>query len=154
MIRPMHQADLTQVHHIEQQVQTHPWSIKQFQQSLDSDSCTVLEIGKQIIGFCIFQTVLDEANLLLIAIDPQHQGQGHATALLQQSMQLLKNQPIQIFLEVRQSNQSAIALYEKLDFHQIDLRRNYYPTHSGEREHAVIMVKTCHDDFASLFKSL
>lgn len=152
MIRSMHQADLIQIHKIEQQVQTHPWSLNQFQQSLDSDSCSVLEINHQVIGFCIFQTVLDEANLLLIAIDPQHQGQGHATALLQQSMQLLKNEPIQIFLEVRESNLSAIALYEKLDFHQIDLRRNYYPTHSGGRENAVIMVKTCHDDFASLFK--
>lgn len=152
MIRPMRQADLLQVHQIEQKVQTHPWSMNQFQQSLDSDSCTVVEINQQIIGFCIFQTVLDEANLLLIAIDPEHQGQGHATTLLEQSIQLLKNQPIQIFLEVRESNQNAIALYEKLDFHQIDLRRNYYPTHGSNREHAVIMVKTCHDDFASLFK--
>ncbi len=152
MIRPMRQADLLQVHQIEQKVQTHPWSMNQFQQSLDSDSCTVVEINQQIIGFCIFQTVLDEANLLLIAIDPEHQGQGHATTLLEQSIQLLKNQPIQIFLEVRESNQNAISLYEKLDFHQIDLRRNYYPTHGGNREHAVIMVKTCHDDFASLFK--
>lgn len=152
MIRPMRQADLLQVHQIEQKVQTHPWSMNQFQQSLDSDSCTVVEINQQIIGFCIFQTVLDEANLLLIAIDPEHQGRGHATTLLEQSIQLLKNQPIQIFLEVRESNQNAIALYEKLDFHQIDLRRNYYPTHGGNREHAVIMVKTCHDDFASLFK--
>lgn len=153
MIRSMHAADLLQVHNIEQQVQTHPWSLNQFKQSLESDCCTVLEYQNQVIGFCIFQTVLDEANLLLIAIDPQYQGQGHATQLLQQSIQQLPNQPIQIFLEVRESNHSAIALYEKLEFHQIDIRRNYYPCNNGEREHAVIMVKTCHDDFASLFKS-
>ena len=59
---------------------------------------------------------------------------------------------MQIFLEVRESNTAAIALYEKSDFHQIDLRKNYYPNKNGTREHAIIMVKTCSDDFATLFK--
>lgn len=152
MIRSMHSTDLSQVHHIERQVQTHPWSLNQFKQSLASDCCTVIEQQNKVVGFCIFQTVLDEANLLLIAIDPKYQGQGLATQLLQHSIEQLPNNPIQIFLEVRESNHSAIALYEKLAFHQIDLRRNYYPCHEGGREHAVIMVKTCHEDFASLFK--
>jgi ribosomal-protein-alanine N-acetyltransferase len=43
-------------------------------------------------------------------------------------------------------------LYEKADFHQIDLRKNYYPKPDGSKEHAIIMVKACTDDFASLFK--
>ena len=66
--------------------------------------------------------------------------------------QFNQNNPIQIFLEVRESNQAAIALYEKAEFHQIDLRKNYYPVAGGTREHAVIMVRTCSDDFAALFK--
>ena len=52
---------------------------------------------------------------------------------------------------MRESNTAAIRLYEKTDFHQIDLRKNYYPNPDGSREHAVIMVKTCTDDFAALF---
>lgn len=40
----------------------------------------------------------------------------------------------------------------KNGFHQIDLRKNYYPNMNGTREHAIIMVKSCTDDFASLFK--
>ena len=43
-------------------------------------------------------------------------------------------------------------LYEKSGFHQIDLRKNYYPNANGSREHAIIMDKACTDDFASLFK--
>lgn len=73
--------------------------------------------------------------------------------MLDYSIQLLKNDPIQIFLEVRESNLAAIRLYEKTDFHQIDLRKNYYPNLDGTKEHAVIMVKTCTDDFAALFNN-
>ncbi|MCU4408118.1 ribosomal protein S18-alanine N-acetyltransferase [Acinetobacter junii] len=153
MIRLMQEKDLDKVAEIECLVQTHPWSKKQFQESLLSYQCTVYETKNQIVGFCILQPVLDEANLLLMAIHPSQQGKGLGYELLDYSIQLLKNNPIQIFLEVRQSNHAAIRLYEKTDFHQIDLRKNYYPNLDGTKEHAVIMVKTCTDDFASLFKS-
>lgn len=153
MIRSMQAADLESVVSIEQQVQTHPWRLTQFQQSLDHYACTVLLHKDQVIGFCILQCVLDEANLLLMAIDPKFQGQGFGAQLLSQSIQQLKNHPVQIFLEVRESNLAAIRLYEKLEFHQIDLRKNYYPCASGGREHAVIMVKSCHDSFEDMFSA-
>ena len=112
----------------------------------------MIEQAGQVVGFCILQPVLDEANLLLMAIHPNQQGKGLGYRLLDESIALLKNQPVQIFLEVRESNQAAIALYEKSGFHQIDLRKNYYPCPNGGREHAIIMVKACTDDFSQLFK--
>ena len=42
--------------------------------------------------------------------------------------------------------------YQKSGFHQIDVRKNYYPKAGGGKEHAVIMVKMCSDNFADLFK--
>ncbi|RUP37725.1 MAG: ribosomal-protein-alanine N-acetyltransferase [Acinetobacter sp.] len=147
----MQESDLDSVVAIERLVQTHPWSKQQFQESLASYQCTVYEQANQVVGFCILQPVLDEANLLLMAIHPNQQGKGLGYILLDHSIQQLKNNPIQIFLEVRESNTAAIRLYEKTDFHQIDLRKNYYPNPDGSREHAVIMVKTCTDDFAALF---
>nr|WP_174506598.1 ribosomal protein S18-alanine N-acetyltransferase [Acinetobacter sp. Marseille-Q1620] len=152
MIRLMQKTDLNIVSHIEQLVQTHPWTLSQFAESLESYQCTVIEKNGQVVGFCILQTVLDEANLLLMAIHPDQQGQGFGYKLLDESIQLLKNNPVQIFLEVRESNQPAIGLYEKSGFHQIDLRKNYYPNNDGSREHAIIMVKPCSDDFSQLFK--
>lgn len=149
----MQAADLETVVSIEQQVQTHPWRLTQFQQSLDNYACTVWVYQDQVVGFCILQCVLDEANLLLMAIAPQHQGQGFGAQLLSQSIAQLNNQPVQIFLEVRETNTAAIRLYEKLDFHQIDLRKNYYPCASGSREHAVIMVKSCDDSFEDMFST-
>ena len=152
MIRLMQASDLNTVCQIENQVQSHPWTLSQFQDSINSYQTTVLEVQGQVVAFCILQPVLDEANLLLMAVDPQHQGQGLGFKILAESIQLLKNNPIQIFLEVRESNHAAIALYEKSEFHQIDLRKNYYPNPDGSREHAIIMVKSCTDDFAQLFK--
>ncbi|WP_445404520.1 ribosomal protein S18-alanine N-acetyltransferase [Acinetobacter vivianii] len=153
MIRLMQERDLESVAAIERLVQTHPWSKQQFQESLASYQCTVYEQANQVVGFCILQPVLDEANLLLMAIHPSQQGKGLGYTLLDDSIQQLKNNPIQIFLEVRESNTAAIRLYEKTGFHQIDLRKNYYPNPDGSREHAVIMVKTCTDDFAALFNN-
>jgi len=153
VIRLMQERDLESVAAIERLVQTHPWSKQQFQESLASYQCTVYEQANQVVGFCILQPVLDEANLLLMAIHPSQQGKGLGYALLDDSIQQLKNNPIQIFLEVRESNSAAIRLYEKTGFHQIDLRKNYYPNPDGSREHAVIMVKTCTDDFAALFNN-
>ncbi|EXB49492.1 MULTISPECIES: ribosomal protein S18-alanine N-acetyltransferase [Acinetobacter] len=149
----MRDSDLESVAAIERLVQTHPWNKQQFQESLASYQCTVYEQANQVVGFCILQPVLDEANLLLMAIHPSQQGKGLGYKLLDQSIQQLKNNPIQIFLEVRESNTAAIRLYEKTGFHQIDVRKNYYPNPDGSREHAVIMVKTCTDDFAALFNN-
>ena len=152
MIRLMQLSDIEQVFNIEKQVQSHPWSYKQFQEAVDAYQSTVIQKNGKVVGFCILQPVLDEANLLLMAIDPNFQGQGLGYKILDASTQMLKNNPIQIFLEVRESNQAAINLYEKSGFHQIDLRKNYYPLEKGGKEHAIIMVKACSDDFASLFK--
>ncbi|MCO8042815.1 ribosomal protein S18-alanine N-acetyltransferase [Acinetobacter bohemicus] len=153
MIRLMQVADLERVSQIESLVQSHPWTFNQFKEAVRAYQSTVIEQAGQVVGFCILQPVVDEANLLLMAIDPAQQGKGLGFELLDQSIALLKNNPVQIFLEVRERNVAAIKLYEKSGFHQIDLRKNYYPNPDGTREHAIIMVKACTDDFASLFKS-
>lgn len=152
MIRLMQHTDVSTVVNIEKMVQSHPWTVSQFQDSVDAYVSTVIEHQGKVVGFCILQPVVDEANLLLMAIDPAVQGRGLGFKLLDQSLQLLKNNPVQIFLEVRESNLAAIALYEKADFHQIDIRKNYYPKPQGGKENAIIMVKSCSDDFSQLFK--
>lgn len=148
----MQAADIDAVTQIEKLVQSHPWTKTQFEESVDSYQSTVYEVNGKVVGFCILQPVLDEANLLLMGVHPNQQGKGVGYKLLDESIALLKNDPVQIFLEVRESNLAAIGLYEKSGFHQIDLRRNYYPNVDGTKEHAVIMVKSCTDDFSKLFK--
>ncbi len=62
-----------------------------------------------------------------MAINPSQQGKGLGFQLLDESIALLKNNPVQIFLKYVKAINAAIRLYEKSDFHQIDLRKNYYP---------------------------
>lgn len=138
--RSMTEADVATVAALEQRVQSHPWRDGQFIQSLASHQCSIIEYRQQLIGFCIMQPVLDEANLLLMAVDPDYQGQGYGYQLLSYAMQRLGPACSQIFLEVRESNLAAIKLYQKIGFDQIDLRKNYYPSTDGKREHALIMV--------------
>lgn len=152
MIRLMNASDVAVVAEIENLVQSHPWTKKQFEDSVNTYQVTVIEQLGQVVGFCILQPVLDEANLLLMAVHPSQQGKGMGYQLLEASLAMLKNDPVQVFLEVRESNIAAIKLYEKSDFHQIDMRKNYYPQADGSREHAIIMVKACSDDFSKLFK--
>ena len=159
-IRTMQDSDIDAVCAIEQQVQFHPWTASQFADSVQRYQSTVIVQGGivqdgvtqdgiaqsgdgrdgEILGFCIMQKVLDEANLLRMAIDPKCQGQGLGTLLLNDAIERLGDACVQIFLEVRESNYAAIALYEKVGFHQIDLRKNYYPAPNRQKEHAVIMV--------------
>jgi len=96
--------------------------------------------------------VLDEANLLLMAIDPKYQGKGLGFQLLDQSVELLGDGCVMVFLEVRQSNATAIGLYEKAGFHQMGVRKNYYPADralfANGKEDAVLMALTRGNPFA------
>lgn len=140
--RAMQITDLDAVVAIERQVQFHPWTKQQFLESLTTAShCSVLEQAGQVIGFCILQTVVDEANLLLMAIDPAQQGKGYGSKLLEQALAALGDRCVMVFLEVRISNQAAIGLYEKLGFNQVGQRRGYYPSATG-REDAAVMALT------------
>lgn len=150
--RAMQHHDIDAVFAIEQQVQYAPWTAKQFLESVEKDHCWVMTLAEEVVGFCIMQTVLDEANLLLMAIRPDQQGKGLGFALLDYAIAQLGEKCVQIFLEVRESNLTAIQLYEKIGFHQIDIRKNYYPLPNNAKEHAVIMVKTL-DESAFLFQT-
>ncbi|WP_210009141.1 ribosomal protein S18-alanine N-acetyltransferase [Aquirhabdus parva] len=152
-IRVMQAQDVSAVAAIEQQVEYHPWTANQFHESLNAGQrCTVITDGQQVVGFCILQPVLDEANLLLMAIDPALQGQGLGYLLLEESIERLGEGCVMIFLEVRQSNQAAIGLYQKAGFHQMGIRKNYYLADRAHfasgKEDAVLMALTRGNPFA------
>lgn len=91
-------------------------------------------------GFAITQWVLDEATLFNIAVDPAYQRRGLGKKLLNHLIEQLQQRDIfTLWLEVRASNQAAIALYEQTGFNEVSVRRNYYPAHHG-REDALIMA--------------
>lgn len=138
-IRVMRSTDIESLVRIDEQASAFPWSRGKFIESFKADApCFVLEQAEQVEAFAIYSLVLDEASLLNIAVTPAQQGRGYGKALLDHSLQLLSGSVRCCFLEVRESNQPAIALYRKKGFEQIGERRNYYPAAQG-REHARVM---------------
>ncbi len=131
-------ADLNQVVAIEQRCSQSPWSLKQFQQSLD-DSEVLLSAGK-IIGFSVVASILNEAEIHNVAVHPDHQGLGLGSVLLDHVITHLPAATTQLYLEVRASNFRAIRLYLQKDFIQVGERRDYYKTEYG-REDALLMSR-------------
>lgn len=82
--------------------------------------------GARAIGFALSRGVLDEEELLLIAVDPAHRGHGVGSRLLQRFIDAaLERGRRRLFLEMREGN-PADSLYRRAGFEPIGRRRNYY----------------------------
>jgi [ribosomal protein S18]-alanine N-acetyltransferase len=149
-LRPMQMDDLDTIMQIEPTIYTHPWTRGNFSDSLNSGySAWVLEdtsLGKtsEMIGYALMMRVLDEAHLLNLSIAKTQQKRGLGRYLLEHMLKIAKtHKATNMFLEVRPSNISAIALYENMGFCEISVRRGYYPadpkiSETG-REDAILM---------------
>lgn len=129
MIRPMTEADLDQVLAIEQLCHGMPWSRSMFQQELENPLSRIdlLWMDGCLAGFLCSWRVCRELSILNIATTPAMRRRGVARALLEEALQRnLRAGLDRALLEVRVSNQGAIALYRSFGFRQIDCRRNYY----------------------------
>jgi ribosomal-protein-alanine N-acetyltransferase len=101
--------------------------------------------NSQLVGFYIGENVSGDITLMDICVAPSAQGNGFANLLLEHFLLEAKNRHgEQVFLEVRESNERAIKLYEKHDFAEIGIRKNYYPSANG-KEHALLMAKSLLD---------
>lgn len=138
--RSMQMADLDAIMLIEPTIYSHPWTRGNFSDSLKSGyQAWVLEEIGEIIGYSLTMMVLDEAHLLNLSIAKSHQKQGLGRYLLSHMIAVAKHHnALNMFLEVRASNQTAISLYESMGFCEMSIRRGYYPANSG-REDAVLM---------------
>jgi [ribosomal protein S18]-alanine N-acetyltransferase len=81
----------------------------------------------KVLGFAAFRRVIDEAELLTLAVAPEHQRQGVGRALLEEAhRRLLEAGAKRVFLEVRQSNRAALKLYYGAGFGLHSQRKDYY----------------------------
>ena len=95
--------------------------------------------GDTVAGYIGSQTVMDETDMMNVAVHPDFRRQGIAEALITGLVEHLKTIGSRcLTLEVRASNAPAIALYEKLGFSEIGRRKNYY---RNPREDALILRK-------------
>ena len=80
-----------------------------------------------------------EAHILNISVHQKEQSQGIGRRMLEQLIDTARGKAETIFLEVRPSNVGAIALYEKMGFNEIGIRKGYYPAQNG-REDAIMLA--------------
>jgi [ribosomal protein S18]-alanine N-acetyltransferase len=133
--------DIARIVQIEQQANPYPWQESAFSSSFADSyfSYKLLDDNGQIQGFYFAQLILEQLELFNICIAKDIQGKGYGKALLQHFLQEGRSRgATEAFLEVRSSNHSAIALYEKCGFSKTGIRKNYY-VHADNKADAVLM---------------
>lgn len=139
---PMNAGDVDSVAALESSLQVFPWSRGNFEDSLKAGyGVWVARLGGELIGFSVVMSVIDEAHLLAIGIAKRYQGQGFGARMLRHAMECARlGGAGRLFLEVRPSNERAVALYRHFGFREIGRRRDYYPAIVG-REDALVFDK-------------
>ena len=98
---------------------------------------TIARVDAAALGFALVRSVLDECELLLLAVHPTWRGRGIGRELLIDSLKTARRRGIKSKnLEVRSSN-SAIKLYEKTGFEYVHRRPGYYRGSDGQLHDAL-----------------
>jgi len=143
IIRRMEERDLPAVLAIERLSFPNPWHESTFRGEIQNRSISypwviVREPGSHVVGYIIFWKIGEEVQVNNIAVHPDFRRRGLGEALLRKVISWVKQQGAQyITLEVRQSNLAAQALYFKLGFKPVGIRRFYY---SNPVEDALVMM--------------
>lgn len=106
------------------------WTVTALEVERRNPSSTVLvaEQGGRAIGYAVLRTVVDEAELHEIAVEPTERSKGAATLLLERALEVVGQRGARlVHLEVRASNRPARRLYERVGFATVNVRRGYYP---------------------------
>ena len=140
-IRNMTAAEVPLVARLESVCFSDPWSERSVASELDNPLSLWLVAmeGERLAGYVGSQTVMGETDMMNIAVDPEFRRHGIAQQLVAALVAELKARESRcLTLEVRASNAPAKALYDKLGFQQIGLRKNYY---RNPKEDALILRK-------------
>lgn len=144
---PASEEDAPALAALEARCHSHPWSEAQFLEELRHEpphAALVLreagqgpETGRGIAAYVVYRVVVDEMHILNVAVAPQRRRQGLARWLLAFSMaRAARRGATRAFLEVRESNAPARALYEGLGFAELRTRADYY---TEPREDGVVL---------------
>ena len=140
-IRKMTAREVPQVAELEKLCFAMPWSEKSVAGELDNPLALWLVAmeGDRLAGYVGSQTVMDETDMMNLAVGSEFRRQGVGEALVNALTASLKELGSRcLTLEVRDSNEAARALYGKLGFTEIGRRRGYY---RDPREDALILRK-------------
>ena len=141
IIREMCADDITFVAENEKKNFSTPWREADLTKALDhpTELFYVATLNAKRVGYIGLMLSLDSADILNVCVVDEYRGRGVATKILSFVLDQLSDRGIdKVFLEVRQSNLPARALYEKFGFVYLNKRKNYY---KEPIEDAWVMVK-------------
>lgn len=141
IIRKIHFDDNLQICKIEKQTFLDAWSTQMISDTILLDNFlgyVAVDDNQKVIGYVMLTYCLDEAEIDRIAVIDEYKRQGVATKLLNKTHEELRLKNVhKVYLEVRRSNESAQALYEKNGFTYVGVRPLYY----NGKEDALVMSK-------------
>lgn len=135
------EEDLEEITRIEKETFSIPWSYDSFKDTIDNENTLYLVAhkDKEVAGYAGLWQSLDEGEITNVAVDAKFRRLGIANKLLNILEEKGHERGINaFFLEVRESNEAAIKLYEKQGFKHLGKRKNFY---EKPREDALIMSK-------------
>lgn len=138
---PMDESHVSQVAELEKLCFNDPWSVNSIVYELTNPLSLWLVAAEAdtVVGYVGSQSVMDEADMMNIAVHPEYRRRGIAQELVHRLVTALRQKEVRrLTLEVRASNEPAKALYSGLGFEQVGCRPNYY---RNPREDALILRK-------------
>jgi ribosomal-protein-alanine N-acetyltransferase len=128
-VRAARREDVPQIARIERASFADPWSAGSFADLVGDERVLfdVAEAGDGVVGYSVVWTAADEAELANVAVAADRRGEGIGALLLDAAIRGARSRGAEVmFLEVRESNTVARALYAARGFRQVGRRRAYY----------------------------
>ena len=139
----MQESHTTQIAALEQANFSTPWDEDSIRAELENSLAlwlAAVDAEQNVLGYVGSQSCFEDADILNVCVAPEARRRGIAEALmLELERRLLPKGVEKITLEVRASNEPAIALYSKIGYVKVGTRRNYY---EKPREDALILQKS------------
>lgn len=140
-IRRMTREDVPEAAALEKRIFSDAWSQDGFYESIQNPNAVLIaayEDGR-LAGYCCMYEVLDEGEIVNVAVAPEFRRKGIAGKMLEALLEKeCRREVLNVFLEVREHNGAAVSLYEKFGFKKIGIRKNFY---EKPVEDAIVMQK-------------
>lgn len=146
----MNEDDAARIAELEQSAFPDPWSLKSIQETLMQEHYLKLGAWREgnLEGYLLFSYVMDEGEIIRVAVAPEMRRIGVATALLLELERLcVEKQIAKVMLDVRAHNEAARAFYLANGFEQDGIRKNFYVDPS---EDAILMSRRSGKQMAGL----
>ena len=153
MFEKADESDLEAIVEIEKKTFNNPWTKHSILESIKRNEILVFRNKKSdelqhsrfcsndLVGFLIFQQVVDEVSLLQVSIDPELQGNGFGKILCQFWLKTLSDEVKTIWVEVRASNVIAQSMYRSLGFKKCSERKGYYTKSDTKKKEDAYIYK-------------